>query len=474
MSSTNSYNVASMLMDQQNVDESQQQQRTSGVLPESHARVAFSVRSSQSSKTQQRRRRRCDDNAVLVDDHRDSLDCVHEQWTDEDARTFAAECVLETVVERGVPGVVEWLHAITHQHTQQQQQRSSQRPFPQSTQQLRRQLEQMQQQSSTTPPLSAPTSNSSASVVVVDSLPTAYSDEYETPHNSATAAADNAMLDRRKRAKLTSSNSAATRITNNNNNNQLVGLSAVAAHVYIAHQLPAEPSSSSSALSPLLSSRTPSSSSSSMKRPLDSTTTPTTTSNINISPTDDATTFLTDNSTNNNSFGQTTSTTLSAARIVPVDDVGARHANQRAAFTLHLFDTKFTINDQTNELRYGKETRALLEAIDGGRLTREVQEMVGTLDCQYVHGALLVELRDYRGLPPLPHVAALPFVRHVLLKPTSESLLHDVNQLWSRIKQPNWTVDEYVFRFCFSFFHFNYIFNKCQKQIVDIYRWNKN
>ena len=153
---------------------------------------------------------------------------------------------------------------------------------------------------------------------------------------------------------------------------------------------------------------------------------------------------LDSSSVNNNSIGQITSTSSSAtlSRIVPVDDVGARHANQRAAFTLHLFDTKFTINDQPTEHRYGKETRALLDAIDGGRLTAEVQEMVGALECQYVHGALLVELRDYRGLPPLPNVAPLPFVRRVLLKPTPESLLHDINQIWARVKQPNWGVEE--------------------------------
>jgi hypothetical protein len=75
-------------------------------------------------------------------------------------------------------------------------------------------------------------------------------------------------------------------------------------------------------------------------------------------------------------------------------------ASRNTAFVLHLLPQSFSINNQTIAHQYNTKTRALLDAIDSGRLPPDVLDMLVDIACPFYAGAVVVELHDYRGLLP--------------------------------------------------------------------------
>jgi hypothetical protein len=133
---------------------------------------------------------------------------------------------------------------------------------------------------------------------------------------------------------------------------------------------------------------------------------------------------------------------------------GSSHADKDVAFVLHLQPQFFSINNQPTPHAYTHATMALLQAIDAGRLPPDVQDMLEDIACPFYDGGVVVELCDYRGLPPahLRHSqnfngeGVAPRVRRVMLRPDGESIVDDVNRIWNAHKTAHlqWGPEQYV------------------------------
>jgi len=93
----------------------------------------------------------------------------------------------------------------------------------------------------------------------------------------------------------------------------------------------------------------------------------------------------------------------------------------KVSFALHLFQSGFSINDDSSCFqRYTPENLLFLNDIDRGHIPCFFSELAPKLQCKYYKGCLVIELHDYRKMTSS---VTRPEIRRVLLKPHTETYI---------------------------------------------------
>lgn len=107
----------------------------------------------------------------------------------------------------------------------------------------------------------------------------------------------------------------------------------------------------------------------------------------------------------------------------------------KVSLVINLFENGFSFQNQDTLYPYNHTTQGFLTAIDNEILTSSFLELLGSSTLYFYEGCLLVEIHDYRNSKLDINLGDQPIIKKVLLQPTGETFIKDIEQIIKSNKQ---------------------------------------
>ena len=113
------------------------------------------------------------------------------------------------------------------------------------------------------------------------------------------------------------------------------------------------------------------------------------------------------------------------------ENIAESLTTMQTSLTVNLYPQNFSIGNNSTLYAYDRHTINFIEMINSNKISLDILELLRDSPSFYNEGCLMLELKDFRDKASVTY----PSTKRVLLRPTYETIVHDINILCNNSKE---------------------------------------